>query len=471
MNYTFQIYFLLFISYSILGWIMEVILTCIKSKKFVNRGFLIGPYCPIYGWGALLITILLRKYTSDIVALFALGMILCAILEYFTSYLLEKIFKARWWDYSTKKFNINGRICLNTMIPFGLLGVIMMRIINPTFLSIYNSISPKNINIIVIIILVIYLIDNIISISILISVRKENKALDKDNTEEMSKLVHDKIISMGWGYKRLLSAFPNVRHIAKLISKENIKMKNYKKYNYMNIKDDAEVVKNWEPLKFEINDNYKYVSKNIIFNFFSNVLCFIVAIILSIFDRLLYGYKVINKKNIVKNSGFVSISNHIHWMDCTFVGLMNYPHRIYFPTLASNFKIPVIRHIIKLLYAIPIPKTNNQKEIFYNTINDLLKEGKIVHMYPEGSLWPYYDKVRNFKYGAFKMAAEANVPIQPIIFKYENKWYKRKPAIVCEVLEPIYPNNKLKYKERIRDLRNRSLREMRKKCESISTIL
>lgn len=471
MNYTFQIYFLLFISYSILGWIMEVILTCIKSKKFVNRGFLIGPYCPIYGWGALLITILLRKYTSDIVALFALGMILCAILEYFTSYLLEKIFKARWWDYSTKKFNINGRICLNTMIPFGLLGVIMMRIINPTFLSIYNSISPKNLSIIVIIILVIYLIDNIISISILISVRKENKALDKDNTEEMSRLVHDKIISMGWGYKRLLSAFPNVRHIAKLISKENIKMKNYKKYNYMNIKDDAEVVKNWEPLKFEINDNYKYVSKNIIFNFFSNVLCFIVAIILSIFDRLLYGYKVINKKNIVKNSGFVSISNHIHWMDCTFVGLMNYPHRIYFPTLASNFKIPVIRHIIKLLYAIPIPKTNNQKEIFYNTINDLLKEGKIVHMYPEGSLWPYYDKVRNFKYGAFKMAVEANVPIQPIVFKYVNKWYKRKPAIVCEILKPIYPNNKLKKEERIKDLKNRSLKEMRKSSENINIIL
>ena len=150
-----ELYFLLFISYAFLGWCMEVICKLIQYKRFINRGFLIGPYCPIYGWGALLITILLRKYTSDIVALFALGMILCAILEYFTSYLLEKIFKARWWDYSTKKFNINGRICLNTMIPFGLLGVIMMRIINPAFLSIYNSISPKNLSIIVIIILVI----------------------------------------------------------------------------------------------------------------------------------------------------------------------------------------------------------------------------------------------------------------------------------------------------------------------------
>lgn len=73
-----------------------------------------------------------------------------------------------------------------------------------------------------------------------------------------------------------------------------------KQYNFDNLKDDDEVVKNWEPLKFEIKDNYKYISKNIIFNFISNVLCFVVAIILVIFDRVFFGYKVINKKNIVK---------------------------------------------------------------------------------------------------------------------------------------------------------------------------
>ena len=69
------------------------------------------------------------------------------------------------------------------------------------------------------------------------------------------------------------------------------------------------------------------------------------------------------------------------------------------------------------------------------------------------------------------MAVEANVPIQPIVFKYVNKWYKRKPAIVCEVLKPIYPNNKLKKEERIKDLKNRSLKEMRKSSENINIIL
>ena len=70
-----------------------------------------------------------------------------------------------------------------------------------------------------------------------------------------------------------------------------------KKYNFENLKDDDEVVKNWEPLKFEINDNYKYISKNIFFNFFSNVIYFAIAPILIIFDRVFFGYKIINKKN------------------------------------------------------------------------------------------------------------------------------------------------------------------------------
>ena len=69
------------------------------------------------------------------------------------------------------------------------------------------------------------------------------------------------------------------------------------------------------------------------------------------------------------------------------------------------------------------------------------------------------------------MAVEANVPIQPIVFKYVNKWYKRKPAIVCEVLKPIYPNKKIKKEERIKDLKNRSLKEMRKSSENINIIL
>lgn len=211
----FQTYFLLFIFYSVLGWIMEVILVGIKSKKFVDRGFLVGPYCPIYGCGALFITILLQNYSDNIFILFVLGMIICALLEYITGFLLEKIFKARWWDYSTKKFNINGRVCLNTMIPFGLLGVVIMKIINPALFTVFNNMNTESLNIITIILLIIYLVDNVISVSILASVRKGGKLLDKDSTEEMSKLVRDKLLDMGWGHKRLSKAFPEAKYKGK----------------------------------------------------------------------------------------------------------------------------------------------------------------------------------------------------------------------------------------------------------------
>ena len=72
-----ELYFLLFISYAFLGWCMEVICKLIQYKRFINRGFLIGPYCPIYGWGALLITILLQKYNNDPLTLFILAMVIC----------------------------------------------------------------------------------------------------------------------------------------------------------------------------------------------------------------------------------------------------------------------------------------------------------------------------------------------------------------------------------------------------------
>ena len=104
--YDLKIYFLLFIIYSVVGWIIEIIDVAILNKKIVNRGFLIGPYCPVYGVGALLMLIFLNKYVYDPFILFCMSFLICGILEYLTSYIMEKLFKARWWDYSSNKFNL-----------------------------------------------------------------------------------------------------------------------------------------------------------------------------------------------------------------------------------------------------------------------------------------------------------------------------------------------------------------------------
>ena len=132
-------YFLLFMIYALAGWILEVIYALFADKKLTNRGFLIGPICPIYGVGCVLIILLLTPYKNHPIGLFVLAIVICSILEYFTSYFMEKLFKARWWDYSNRKFNINGRICLETMIPFGIVACFIIYIVNPFVVEILNK--------------------------------------------------------------------------------------------------------------------------------------------------------------------------------------------------------------------------------------------------------------------------------------------------------------------------------------------
>ena len=224
-----RVYFLLFMIYAILGWCMEVTCKLIQYKRFINRGFLIGPYCPIYGYGAILITFLLKKYTNDPIALFFMAIIICGTLEYLTSYFMEKIFKARWWDYSQKKFNINGRVCLNTIIPFGLLGLFIMYVSNPFFISKIEMLPQMWISILFWALLAIYIVDNIVSGIVIRYVKKTEKIVGKDldNTEEITKKVKEVLQSKSALHRRLLNAYPSLETVKIKIKakKEKIKEK------------------------------------------------------------------------------------------------------------------------------------------------------------------------------------------------------------------------------------------------------
>ena len=207
--------FMLFFIYAILGWIIETTLVSIEKRKFVNRGFLIGPYCPIYGFGGLAITILLKNYTKDPIVLFLMAVIICGTLEYFTSYIMEKIFKARWWDYSAKKYNINGRICLETVVPFGILGCLVMYVLNPITFKYLNMLSNSMLNIISAICFTIFITDNIVSYNVISSFTKTVKTINvgkiKDNTEEITKKVREVLIGKSFFNKRLMEAYPNLQ--------------------------------------------------------------------------------------------------------------------------------------------------------------------------------------------------------------------------------------------------------------------
>lgn len=123
-------YFLCFVLYGIMGWMYESAYYTMRYRRPVNTGFLNGCFCPIYGIGALLIVKLLGSIES-VPQLFVTGMLLTCTLEYIVSWVLEELFHERWWDYSSWRFNIKGRVCLTAGLAFGTMAVLLVKVIHP----------------------------------------------------------------------------------------------------------------------------------------------------------------------------------------------------------------------------------------------------------------------------------------------------------------------------------------------------
>lgn len=212
-------YIAMFFVYSFLGWIMEVLITLKDDKKFVNRGFLIGPVIPIYGFGALLITILLERFSNNIILLFFMGMIVCSLLEYITSYVMEKLFKTRWWDYSKRMFNLNGRICLRNSIAFGVFSILIIYYSNPVIMNLLDIINPILLKITITIITIIFILDVFISTKIVFSIKGVGLSLLKDSTEQINDKVKEIILGKGLFTRRVIKAFPDFRVSEKFYKK------------------------------------------------------------------------------------------------------------------------------------------------------------------------------------------------------------------------------------------------------------
>ena len=132
-------------------------------------------------------------------------------LEYFTSYIMEVLFNARWWDYSNRKFNINGRICLETAIPFGLCGLVIMYLVNPLLVSILDMIPRMILIILGICLMVIFLVDFVLSFIVILKFKNIKLDKFKDDTEEMNKLIKEYLIKNSRWTKRLVNSFPNFK--------------------------------------------------------------------------------------------------------------------------------------------------------------------------------------------------------------------------------------------------------------------
>ena len=129
-SYTFIQWLLFFYTYCFLGWIWETAFVSIKQRKYVNRGFLTGPFLPIYGSGAIIVLLATIPVKDNLWHVYWMGLAAATLLEYVTGALMEKIFKVRYWDYSKKKFNLNGYICLTSSVAWGFFSIIMIQYIH-----------------------------------------------------------------------------------------------------------------------------------------------------------------------------------------------------------------------------------------------------------------------------------------------------------------------------------------------------
>ncbi len=161
--------FMYFIIYSFIGWVLETIYCSTLEKKFVYRGFLNGPICPIYGFGALIVLGALEGFYPYPALVYILGLVLTSGLEYITSFLLETFFNMKWWDYSKKKFNINGRVCLLNSTLFGLLSLVLIYLVHPRIYGLVRKIPARLVNPISNLIFSILVLDTIVTIAELLN--------------------------------------------------------------------------------------------------------------------------------------------------------------------------------------------------------------------------------------------------------------------------------------------------------------
>ena len=138
---TLSFLFLLFLIYSFIGWVSEVIYcSTLIEHKFVNRGFLHGPICPVYGFGGFIVVFLLQPFSGNLFVLYVMAVVLTSVLEYITGWALETIFATKWWDYSNERFNLHGRVCLKNSLLFGVMSVFVVRILQPVIADVLNLI-------------------------------------------------------------------------------------------------------------------------------------------------------------------------------------------------------------------------------------------------------------------------------------------------------------------------------------------
>lgn len=249
LEHSIVIYLWFFILYAFLGWTVEVSFQTVTKGVFINRGFLNGPLCPIYGFGMIILLYLLGPISDNLILLFGASIILTSTLELITGFILEKLFDEKWWDYSDMPFNIKGYISLSFSILWGLGAVFVIDIIHP-FIFRFVSILQNKVGDLLLLVFLLYLLaDFLVTLNGILEMNRHFKLLEsmadrlKDYSDEIGENIYNRVSTVveagekiGQDYsaledkhfvhRRLERAYPNLKKkISKIQDqrKKNIK--------------------------------------------------------------------------------------------------------------------------------------------------------------------------------------------------------------------------------------------------------
>ena len=190
-GYTLVQWIAFFYIYCFLGWCFESGYATIKQRKLTNRGFLRGPYIPIYAFGAIFVLIITDNFQGSILSVYFSGLIAATVLEYITGYVMEKLFKVKYWDYSDHKFNLNGYISLSTSIAWGFLSVLLTEVLQVNVYRFVSMLTEHDLKISIAITSTVFFLDLILSIKAAFSIAKAYAALERAKLEFLE--VKDKL--------------------------------------------------------------------------------------------------------------------------------------------------------------------------------------------------------------------------------------------------------------------------------------
>lgn len=190
-GYTLVQWIAFFYIYCFLGWCFESGYATIKQRKLTNRGFLRGPYIPIYAFGAIFVLIITNNFQGSILSVYFSGLIAATVLEYITGYVMEKLFKVKYWDYSDHKFNLNGYISLSTSIAWGFLSVLLTEVLQVNVYRFVSMLTEHDLKISIAITSTVFFLDLILSIKAAFSIAKAYAALERAKLEFLE--VKDKL--------------------------------------------------------------------------------------------------------------------------------------------------------------------------------------------------------------------------------------------------------------------------------------